>query len=503
MIHFELMRPNVEDAEQVRIWRNDPLSLAMSIHYTQLKSFHEFYPEFLRNYFSSPLPSLFAIHEGHRIGCLRFDPAKDDRRGLSCEISLLVAPAFRQKGYGLQILNGIDPILKRQQIHVIHAQIRKQNAASIKTFTRAGYVTVKTSSEFLETEKVLLPPPSEKVLIIAEAGSNWYAANDQAGQGEKRAYQMIDAAKEAGADAVKFQTFRAEDIYVENAGLSDYLSHQGIQEDITSLFKELSLSDVMVFKLAEYAKKVGIEFLSSVFSPRDFALIDPLVNRHKIASYEINHLRLIELVAKSGKPLILSTGASTPSEIDWAVDTFKKNGGTSLTLLQCTAKYPAPPESLNLNVIPWLKKRYQVEAGLSDHSMELSSPIAAVALGATCIEKHFTLDRGLSGPDHSFAIEPAELKKMVQAIREVELMLGSSLKTVEEIEKELYFFAKRGIQSLRDICKGEILLEGENIAILRPGKRSLGLHSKHMPHVHGKIALRDIKKGEGVQFNDI
>lgn len=503
MIHFELVFPSAEDGEAIRIWRNDPISLEMSATYTQMKSFHEFYPEFLRNYFSFPsLPSLFAVLEGKRIGVLRFDPAIDPR-GLACEISLLVAPSFRQKGLGSQILQALDPFLVRQGIYVIHAKIKPHNIASIKTFTKAGYSsTASTLQDYLEMEKVLMPPEMSKIFIIAEAGSNWHSGND--GKGKQRAFEMIEVAKEAGADAIKFQTFRAEDTYAPNAGTSDYLSESGIKEDIRSLFKELSLTDEMVHQLAEHAKKVGIEFLSSVFSPRDFALIDPLVKRHKIASYEIGHLRLLELAARSGKPLILSTGAATPGEIDWAVDVFKKNGGTDLTLLQCTAKYPAPPEDLNLRVIPWLKSRYQVKAGLSDHSFDhLSAPLAAAALGALCIEKHFTLSRSLIGPDHAFAIEPQELKQMVRSIREVELMLGSSLKRVEVIEEELYFFAKRGIQSLRDIRKGEILSEGENIAILRPGKRILGLHPKHLPQIQGKIALKDIQKGEGIQFDDI
>jgi sialic acid synthase SpsE/RimJ/RimL family protein N-acetyltransferase len=503
MIHFELVLPGSEDGELIRVWRNDPVSLEMSATYTQGKSFHEFYPEFLRNYFSFPeLPSLFAVFEGKRIGVLRFDPAVHSR-GLACEISLLVAPQFRQKGLGVQILQAVDPFLARQGIHVVHAKIKPHNIASIKSFTRAGYSSVPSIlQDYVEMEKVTAPPQANKVFIIAEAGSNWHSGND--GRGMELAFEMIEAAKEAGADAVKFQTFKAADTYVPNPGSSDYLAKAGIQEDIRKIFEELSLSDEMVHQLAEHAKKVGIEFLSSAFSPDAFALIDPLVKRHKIASYEIGHTRLLELAARSGKPLILSTGAATPAEIDWAVDLFKKKGGTDLTLLQCTAKYPAPKEDMNLRVIPWLKQRYQVNVGLSDHSFEpLSAPLAAAALGATCIEKHFTLSRTLIGPDHAFAIEPHEFKQMVRSIREVEIMLGSSVKRVEVIEEELYFFAKRGIQSLRDIRKGEILSEGENIAILRPGKRSLGLHPKHLPNIQGKIALKDIQKGEGIQFDDI
>jgi N-acetylneuraminate synthase len=241
--------------------------------------------------------------------------------------------------------------------------------------------------------------------------------------------------------------------------------------------------------------------MSSVFSPRDFALIDPLVSRHKIASYEINYQELITLVAHSKKPLILSTGASCVTDIDWAVSLFQEEGGGDLTLLQCTAKYPAHPAIMNLEVIPWLKARYEVKSGLSDHSLDpLQAPLAAVALGATCIEKHFTLSRKLLGPDHGFALEPQELKSMITSIRAVEKMKGSPYKNILESEKELYLFCRRGIQALHDIRPGEILEINKNIAVLRPGKRSVGLHPKYLSQVNGKKALSLIKKGEGIQF---
>ena len=156
---------------------------------------------------------------------------------------------------------------------------------------------------------------------------------------------------------------------------------------------------------------------------------------------------------------------------------------------------------MNLEVIPWLKARYQIKSGLSDHSLNpFQAPLAAVVLGATCIEKHFTLSRALSGPDHGFALEPQELKAMVASIRAVEEMKGSPYKNILESEKELYLFCRRGIQALHDIRSGEILEINKNIAVLRPGKRSVGLHPKYLSQVNGKKALSLIKKGEGIQF---
>jgi len=201
--------------------------------------------------------------------------------------------------------------------------------------------------------------------------------------------------------------------------------------------------------------------------------------------------------------LILSTGAANEEDIDWAVKTYRANGGKALTLLQCTARYPAEANSMNLNAIPWLKQRFKVSVGLSDHSRHpLYAPVAAVALGAEVIEKHYTLSNLLPGPDHSFALTPSELKEMVQAIRRTEPMLGEEIKTVHESEQELRAFARRGIQALRDIKEGEVFEEGVNIEILRPGKQLQGIHPRFLSELKGKAAKRRISAGTGIQTED-
>lgn len=512
-INFEAMLPIESHADQLRRWRNDPSALDMSFTYTQEKTLEEFYPEYCRNYFGmGELLPFFAVIKGERIAALRFDPAEDlsasNRK--ACEISLIVAPEWRNKGIGVEILREIDSLLIRRGFGLCIAKIKKENLPSQKAFLRAGYVFIRgeemrlangQSQHYLRYEKAFSEKQYSQIFVIAEAGSNW-----RAGPHEKdlqQAYALIEAAKEAGADAVKFQVFRASSTYVENAGMSDYLAFGGIRTEIHDLFQDLEMPDDMVPLLAKHCQSLNIEFMASFFSPRDFELIDPFVRRHKVGSYEITHLRLLQLVGKSKKPLILSTGAATSADIDWAVETFYKNGGENLTLLQCTAKYPAQPHTMNLRVIPWLKNRYQVEVGLSDHSLHpTAASLAAVSLGARVIEKHFTLDRSLPGPDHAFAIEPDELKTLVHAIREVESMLGSEVKEVQPEEEELYNFARRGVQALRDIPKGEILREDVNIAILRPGKRRLGVHSRYLEAMQGRPAIRSIAKGEGVQFSD-
>jgi len=341
----------------------------------------------------------------------------------------------------------------------------------------------------------------DRVFIIAEAGSNWRMGTPKRDMAMARA--LIDVAVEAKADAVKFQTYRPETVYVSNAGSSDYLSKAGIKEDIAEIFSDLAMPYEMIGELAAYCGKNGIQFMSTPFSAADFAAVDPFVTVHKIASYEISHLRLIELAARSGKPLIMSTGASVEDDIDWAIQTFRANGGTELALLQCTASYPAPMDSLNLRVIPWLAQRYGVFSGLSDHSRDPTiGPVAAVALGARVIEKHYTLDNRLPGADHPFALLPAELSEMVRVIRATEMALGDGIKGVLPAEDELHLYARRGVQAVAPIAKGELLREGINIDILRPGRQRRGAHPRHLPAMEGRAATRDIALGDGVMVED-
>lgn len=339
------------------------------------------------------------------------------------------------------------------------------------------------------------------VFIIAEAGSNWRAGDPERDRAQAKA--LIDVAADAGADAVKFQTYRAASVYVANAGDSDYLAEAGIRKSITDIFRDLEMPYEMIPELADYCAKKNIEFMSSPFSVDDARAIDPFVRRHKLASYEISHLRLIQALAETGKPLIASTGAATEDDIAWFLETFRAAGGRDVTLLQCTAKYPAPLSTLNLQVLTRLRERFGAPVGLSDHSKDpVIGPAGAVALGATVIEKHYTLDRTLPGPDHSFALEPGELKAMVRAIRDMEASLGSGHKVIQSEEEELRAFARRGLQATRAIRKGDALQEAVNIDILRPGKQKQGLHPRRLADVQGKRATRDIPAGDGIQEGD-
>jgi len=337
--------------------------------------------------------------------------------------------------------------------------------------------------------------------IIAEAGSNWKVGSYE--EDLKMATQLIDIAVKAGADAVKFQTFRSENVYVSNAGQVDYLADVTSKKDINEILGDLSMPYQMLPELSKHCKDNNIIFMSTPFSVQDAKQVDPFVTIHKIASYEINHIRLLEFIANTKKPVLISTGASTYNEIDFAVNIMKENNAGQIGLLQCTSKYPSPLEALNLSVIPKLKDRYQVPVGLSDHSMDpLIGPLIAIGNGATVIEKHFTLDRNLKGPDHAFALTPNELSIMVKSIRDADKAKGNGEKLILQEEQELHQFATRAIQAIKNISKGEEIREGVNVDILRPGNQKRGADPRFLYKINGKKALRNISIGEGILQED-
>ncbi len=516
-ISFSHCLPIAEHAMQIMEWRNDPVTLSMFFHQDP-KVWESFWPEFRKTYFVN-VPNLhpvFAFEGNQRVGFLKFSPVKhpNDLTGLTVDISINLCPRVRGSGLGKKVLRECLKYLKDRGVDSVYAEVLAHNAASAKAFIGAGFRHLGPSTRFVsdtgeshQVECFVADMISEywrrsNVYVIAEAGSNWRMGTPKRDLAMARS--LIDVAVEAGADAVKFQTYKPESVYVSNAGQSSYLSDAGFKEDIRDIFADLSMPYEMLPELADYCRHVGIDFMSTPFSQDDFAAIDPFVAVHKVASYEISHLHLLRMAAKSGKPLILSTGASNEEDIAWAVDTFYAEGGKDICLLQCTAKYPAPMSSLNISAISWLRERFGVASGLSDHSREPSlAPIMAVALGARVIEKHYTLDNRLPGPDHSFAITPSELSTMVRDIRMAEEALGDGTKQVQEVEKELAAYARRGLQATREIGIGDLLKEGENYAVLRPGQQKLGLHPKFISRVEGHKALRSLAVGEGLSLEDL
>jgi sialic acid synthase SpsE len=342
----------------------------------------------------------------------------------------------------------------------------------------------------------------EPCYIIAEAGSNWRMGS--AKRDLAMAHALIDVAKAAGCDAVKFQTYRSQTVYVANAGDSDYLADSGMREPINEIFDDLAMPYEMVEKLASYCRSKQIDFMSTPFSCADADAVDPFVMLHKIASYEISHTELQAHLAKKGKPIVFSTGASTYDDIDFAFQHLRSSGARQLAVLQCTAKYPAELDDINVAEVTALRARYGVPVGLSDHSREPTiAPAAAIALGASIIEKHYTLNNRLPGADHPFALEPDELCALVRVARATERARGRAGKAVSTAERELYAFARRGLQAIQAIAPGEELRLGHNIAILRPGKRTLGAHPRHLGLIEGRRARQAIASGEGVSLEDV
>jgi len=333
--------------------------------------------------------------------------------------------------------------------------------------------------------------------VIAEAGSNWKCGSYN--EDLERAKEMIKTASRAGVDAIKFQTYKAETVYVPNAGKINYLSKVSSHKSINEVFQYLSMPYEMISELAKFCNQENIFFMSTPFSVEDAQQIDPFVKLHKIASYELNHTRLLEFLSSTKKPILISTGASTYDEINYAINLIKGCGNKSIVLLQCTSKYPAPVNTLNLSVIPKMKSRYKLPVGLSDHSLNpLTAPLLAIGYGATVIEKHFTLDRNLPGPDHLFSLNPEELESMINSIREADLAKGTGHKEIQKEELELRRFATRSLQAIKNIAKGELLEEGKNFDVLRPGNRSRGTEARFLNQVNGKKTKKDVEMGDGI-----
>jgi N,N'-diacetyllegionaminate synthase len=328
------------------------------------------------------------------------------------------------------------------------------------------------------------------VLIIAEAGVNH---NGDIGL----AKALIDAAADAGADVVKFQTFVAEEIVSKAARKADYqVRETGQQESQYEMLKRLELSWDDFVELKEYCQKAGILFLSTPF---DFDSIDFLETLEmpfwKIPSGEITNLPYLMKIAKTGRDVVLSTGMSNIEEIRQAVGILRDGGAGQISLLHCNTEYPTPMQDVNLNAMLTLKKEFGLSIGYSDHTQGIEIPVAAVAMGAGIIEKHFTLDKKMTGPDHKASLEPAELKVMVEAVRNVEQAMGSADKAPSPSEFKNILIARKSIVAKRDIKKGEVFSE-DNITVKRPGN---GISPMRWFEVMGKASPRDFEEDELIE----
>jgi pseudaminic acid synthase len=307
------------------------------------------------------------------------------------------------------------------------------------------------------------------------------------------ALALIRAAKEAGADAVKLQTYTPDTITVRSDKPYFRIGGGTLWDGRTlyDLYSEAYTPWEWQPVLKAAADELGIALFSSAFDPTAVDFLETLgVPAHKVASPEITDIPLIERMARTGKPLLISTGMATLGEIDEAVQAARSAGATQIALLKCTSAYPAPPEDMNLRTIPHLAEAYGLPVGLSDHTLGIAVPVAAVALGACIVEKHFTLSRGTPGPDSAFSLEPAEFRAMVDAVRVAEKALGQVHYGVTEREAPMRAF-RRSLFVVKDVAAGE-LFTAENVRSIRPAN---GLHPRHLPEVIGCYATCDISAG--------
>lgn len=326
----------------------------------------------------------------------------------------------------------------------------------------------------------------DKCFIIAEAGVN------HNGQLEL-AYQLVDAAVEAGVDCVKFQTYITENDTTQNCEKAAYQKEQDNEDNQYEMIKKLELSFDEFKKIKSYCESKNILFLSSPFDLDSVSFLESLDTPFwKIASSEVTNYPFLKKIALTHKPVVMSTGMCDIQEIDAALEVLQQFGTGDITLLHCNTEYPTPFSDVNLRSMEYLKERYQCVVGYSDHTLGIEIPVAAVALGASIIEKHFTLDNNMIGPDHKASLNPEELKEMVCAIRNTEVALGKKDKVVSQSEKKNKIAARKSIVANCNIVKGELLTE-ENIAAKRPGG---GISPMEWENVIGNKANKDYKKDE-------
>ena len=332
------------------------------------------------------------------------------------------------------------------------------------------------------------------VFIIAELSANHMNDFDVA-------VKTIEAMAEAGADAVKFQTFTPDTITIDCD--NEYFQiKQGTLWDgqvLHDLYEDAHMPWDWQPKLKEIAEDLGLIAFSSPFDRTSVDFLEEMdVPAYKIASFEITDIPLIEYVASKGKPIIISTGIASLEDIELAVETCLNVGNNNISLLKCTSSYPAPFEEINLNTIPDLHERFGVVIGLSDHTLGEEVSVAAVALGANIIEKHFILDRNMGGPDCEFSMEPQEFKQMVDSIRNIEKALGTVSYELSDKMKANREFS-RSLFVVEDIKKGEVVTE-DNVRSIRPG---FGLHPKYLNKILGKKVKTDLDKGTPFDFKFI
>jgi len=332
----------------------------------------------------------------------------------------------------------------------------------------------------------------EPCFIIAEAGVNHNGDIELA-------KKLVNIAKEAGVDAVKFQTFHAKDVVSLNSKKAGY-QHRAKEKTQYEMLKNLELSFDDFRELKRYCDNSNIEFISTPYDIKSVEFLNEIgVKRFKVASADLINKPLIEVIAKTKKQIILSTGMATLGEIERTTSLVYNLGNKNVILLHCTTSYPTPYEQVNMNILSTLKNSFGLPIGYSDHTLGIEIPIMAVTMGAKVIEKHFTLDRTIEGPDHFASLEPSELKKMVKTIRNIEKAFGSERKEITDNEKKNIFYMRRSIHASKNIKSGEVIRDN-NIKITRPFN---GIESWYVNIIIDKKIKNNIKKDDPIKWEDL
>ncbi|MEM6885767.1 MAG: N-acetylneuraminate synthase [Verrucomicrobiota bacterium] len=335
---------------------------------------------------------------------------------------------------------------------------------------------------------------SHPCFIIAEAGVNHNGS-------KQMAKELVDVAAAAGVDAVKFQTFKTEELVAPSTPKAEYQEKAlGGDIDQFEMLKELELEDKVFAELKVYCESKGVMFLSTPFDMASVDLLEDIgVEAYKVSSGDLTNHPLLSRLSRIGKPVILSTGMSVLEEVIESLEVVRNDGESEVILLHCTTQYPTPPEEVNLSAMRSLGKSTGYLTGFSDHTRGIDIASASVALGACVLEKHFTLDRNLKGPDHAASLEPSELEALVVSVRRVETAMGREEKKPSQNELDVAKVARKSLMSLVRISRGEVI-RPEMLTCRRPGT---GLAPRHLEEFVGKEALRDIDAGSPLRWEDI
>ena len=475
---------DVESSKKVLSWRNHEgvrmwMKNSAKITYPE----HE---EFVNSKKNRKDSLYYLVYEdGEAIGTINL--TRRDKE--TAEGGLLKNPDISNK-VGQQLIECLEREAVKNGYNSIILEVQEQNNRAVQLYEKMGYQNIKSSEEYAVYKKNNI----RLTIVVAELSANHSKDIDIA-------KKSIHEAAISGADAVKIQTYTADTLTIDSDN-KYFKINQGTLWDgrtLYDLYKEAYTPWEWHEELRDLAESLGMLFFSTPFdkSAVDF-LEQKRVPLYKIASFEITDIPLIEYTASKGKPMIISTGIADAGDIQLAVDACRKVGNKDITLLQCTSSYPAPVEEANLRMIPSLAETFGVKSGLSDHTMGSAVSVAAVALGASMIEKHFILDRSMGGPDAAFSMEPEEFKRMVDDIRTVEKALGNVDYSLTARKKKSRKFS-RSLFAVEDIPAGSTITE-RNVRSIRPGD---GMHPKYLSEILGKTAAKDIKRAHPIDFSSI